>query len=371
MAKVFYSMCGEGRGHAARVQAVVERLRDQHQFVLFAPDQAFEFLAPQYPPGFPGVELRRIPGLRFYYTRGRMDLTKSLYHGLGYLWRLPGLVRKFKEVLRAEQPDLVISDLEPALPRAARACDIPFVSLNHQHFLVACDLSRLPFGLQQYAHLMGWGVNAHHRGQRKTIVSSFFQLPLRPGFEDVVQVGPLLRQEIRVARRSLGDYLLSYLRPNTPPRVLELLRTAGRPVLVYGLGDRPAQGPLSFRPLSARQFVEDLAGCAAVVGAAGNQTLGESLFLGKPVFALPETHHYEQRINAHYLEEMGAGAWTTCEQADPAPFSRFLSRLDFFRDNLAQRQEVLDGVPRALAEIERLLPRLATPAASPALAASA
>jgi uncharacterized protein (TIGR00661 family) len=355
MAKIFYSMAGEGRGHAARVRSMVELLRQEHELVLFAPDQAYEFLEPRYPHGTPQVEVRRIPGLRFQYTRGRLDLTRTIYGGLGYLWKLPGLVSHLKEVIRAEQPDLVITDFEPALPRAARACGVPFISLNHQHFLVACDLRSLPWGLRSQANLMSLAVRAHHWGQRQTIVSSFFQTPLRRGFEDVLQIGPLLRPEIRTAKPSTGDFLVSYLRPNTPPQVIEILSKSPLPVKVYGLGEQASRGSIAFCPLSEQGFVSDLANCAAVVGSAGNQTLGESLYLGKPVLALPENQHHEQQINAHFLQQMGTGLNVPLEQFAPQHLSRFLDRLAELRAPLADCRRRFDGNLAAVLAIRRNL----------------
>ncbi|MFN0019562.1 MAG: glycosyltransferase family protein [Pirellulaceae bacterium] len=356
MAKIFYSMCGEGRGHASRVRAMVESLRGQHEFVLFAPEQAHDFLAPRYPQGTPGIEVRRIPGLRFHYHNGRMNLTKTAWHAAGYLCRWPRLNSRLKRTIREERPDLVIADFEPALPRAARSCQIPFLSLNHQHFLVACDLSSLPWELQRWAEMMRVGVWAHHRGQRATIVSSFFRAPLRRGYESVLQVGPLLRPELKTARPSQGDYVLSYLRPNASPRILESLQGAKREVRVYGLGERPAVGCLKFFPLHERKFVDDLAGCSALIGAAGNQSLGEALYLGKPVLAIPEGEHYEQLINAHFLRQMGAGDWVTAEQVEPAHVNRFLDRLDSHAACAGLLAGKLDGTSSAAAEIERFLP---------------
>ena len=94
-------MAGEGRGHAVRVRAMVEELRREHQLVLLAPDEAHDFLAPLFPAGSPGVELRRIPGLRFHYTRGRLDLAKTLMRAAVYHARLPELVAEMSEGLRA------------------------------------------------------------------------------------------------------------------------------------------------------------------------------------------------------------------------------------------------------------------------------
>lgn len=65
MAKILYSTCGEGRGHATRVRAVVEALRSDHQFVILAPGDAYHLLAPHYHQS--EIKVHRMAGLRFQY----------------------------------------------------------------------------------------------------------------------------------------------------------------------------------------------------------------------------------------------------------------------------------------------------------------
>ena len=66
MATMFYSLSGEGRGHATRVRAIVEDLRKLHQTVIYAPGQAYELLSPVYQGT--DVVVRHISGLAFHYT---------------------------------------------------------------------------------------------------------------------------------------------------------------------------------------------------------------------------------------------------------------------------------------------------------------
>jgi uncharacterized protein (TIGR00661 family) len=358
MARIFYSMAGEGRGHAARARTLVEALRRDHELWLFASDDAYDFLARSYGQNSPHAEVRllRIPGLRYHYTRGRLDLWKSLRSGLQYAVReMPRLVRAFRQRIAAERPDLVISDFEPSLPRAARAERVPLVSIDHQHVLAAYDLSILPASLRRYAWLMSLGVQLYYRGQAATIVSSFYSPPLKRGWQHVRQVGPLIRPEVAAACPIAGDYLLSYLRSNTPDAVLETLSTAGMPVKVYGLGERPERGPLRFYPIHEQHFVDDLAGCRAVACAAGNQLLSEALYLGKPVLAIPESQHHEQLINAHFLQHMGVGRWTLLEEFQPAVLRRFLEQLDEFRERTALLCGRLDGTHEALSILNDVL----------------
>ena len=336
MAKIFYSMSGEGRGHAGRAAAIVDSLRHQHEITLFAPHQAYDFLAPRYQSSRPPVRIERIPGLRFHYTGNRLDLTKSISTGLHFWYGLSGAVGRLTDQIRKESPDLVITDFEPLLPRAAERCRVPYVSFDHQHFLTAYDLSQLPFDLRWWASAMKLAVLAHYNKQKTTIVTSFFHLPLRPGYENTISVGPIVRSAIRQAKPTRGDYLVSYCRRHTPDRILKELEAAPCEVRVYGLGKRESHGNLVYYEFDQQQFVEDLAGCMAVVGAAGNQTLGEALQLGKPVLALPEDKHYEQRINAFYLEQNGCGRSIMMSEFRGHHVVEFIDQLDRYIPHVNQ-----------------------------------
>ena len=361
MARIFYSMAGEGRGHAVRVRTLVEHLRHDHELVLFAPDEAYDFLVKSYgdDQGPPNVRLTRIPGIKFHYTGGKLDLIKSIGHGLSYARRdLPALVNAFRRRIEAEQPDLCISDFEPSLPRAARRAGCPLMSIDHQHVLLAYDLRTLPLLLRRYAWWMSWSIRCYYgRGDYEAVTSSFYTPPLKSGFENVRQVGPMLRDDLLEVVPRHENYLLSYLRANTPPRVLETLAECGWDVRIFGLGERPSEGRLSFHAIDERRFVETLAGCSALVSAAGNQLLGESLFLGKPVFAIPEGMHHEQQINACFLKQMEAGDWCTLETFSLPPLAKFLSRLDGYRASAAKLCGRLNGTPDALAAIRQSLAR--------------
>lgn len=364
MAKIFLSMAGEGRGHAARVRTLAEHLRHDHELWLFAPDDAYNFLARCYAPSMrvPNVRLHRIPGLRFHYTSGKLDLLKSITSGLHYAFRkLPRLVGAFRRRIDAVSPDLIITDFEPALGWAAWGRRVPHLSLDHQHVLMTYDLSCLPLALQWHAWSMSWAVRLHTPHPTERVVSSFYSPPPKPGWESIKQIGPLIRPEVAAAQPEIGDYVLSYLRSNTPEAVLDIIAAAGVPVKIYGLGERPACGPLTFCPIHEQRFVDDLAGCRAVICAAGNQLLGESLYLGKPVLAIPEAFHHEQQINAHFIEQLGVGRWTTLDNLTTERIVDFLNHDDVYRSAAQRLQGRLDGTAEALSEITRLLDRRAVP----------
>lgn len=360
MANIFYSMAGEGRGHAVRVYTLVEHLRRDHELTLFAPADAYEFLVKNYGEGrFENVRLVRISGVNFRYSGGKLDLVKSTMGAMKFARReMPDQVGELRRRIDAEQPDLAISDFEPTLPRAARATGLPWMTIDHQHVLLAYDFRSLPFLLRRYAWWMGWAIRWYYGWNGYTpVASSFYSPPLKQGFEHVRQVGPMLRSDIVLTEPRNGDFLLSYLRSNTPAHVIESLRNCGWPVRIYGVGERADSGRLSFHAIDERRFVEDLASCAGLVSAAGNQLLGEALYFRKPVFAIPEGMHHEQQINAHFLRQMGAGDWTTAESFRGDQLTRFLGRLDEYRENLASLAGGMNGTFDALAAIEDALAR--------------
>ncbi len=352
MATIFMSMSGEGRGHASRARALTEGLRARHRMVLFAPGDAFQFLAPIY--AGTAVQVRRLPALRFQYDRSRrLDSWATLREGIHYLKELPSTVRHLRDLIDLERPSLVISDFEPALPRAARLCSIPFLSINHQHFLRTFDLSGLPLSLRLRAWIMGWFVGLYASGQAETVVSSFYSPPLKRSVRNVTQVGALMRPEVLAEESKDFGHLTAYFRKFAPEKLLHALADQPRPVHVFGLGPRPPMGSLTFRRIDAKEFIMDLATCTALVSTAGNQLLGEALYLGKPALVVPEERNHEQYINAHFVRQMGVGDWCESGKAGRVEVDRFLKRLAEYRTRI-DRQKA-NGLPAVVKVVERHL----------------
>lgn len=83
MARIIFSLSGEGRGHATRVRTLIEHLRPQHEITVLAPGDAFGFLAPLYARD--SVCVRPMPGLRFRYRdSGHLDFLRTAAGAAGY-----------------------------------------------------------------------------------------------------------------------------------------------------------------------------------------------------------------------------------------------------------------------------------------------
>ena len=353
MATIFYGLSGEGRGHATRARTIVEALRANHDVTLFAPGQAHELLYPLYRGT--DVRVRRIPGLRFHYTScRRIDFSKTTTMGLRYLAELPRLVRVLQQEIERHAPDLVVTDFEPALPRAAEKMGVPYISVDHQHVLVVSDFSALPPDLRRYVFYMEKLVRAYYSTQQQTVVSSFFFPPSKVSANNVSRIGVLLRPEVMNARTRNGRHLVAYLRREVPPAVLHALKTAGCEVRLYGLGGGHSDGNIRYCEVDNHRFVEDLATGRGLISTAGNQLVGEALYLGKPVLAMPERKNHEQRINAHFLKATGLGMTCDMDLMSHDNIRAFMNRLGEYRTRIGSKH--LCGNAAAIRAIESQLP---------------
>lgn len=352
MARIVYSMAGEGRGHATRVKAVVQRLRERHELILLAPGDAYDLLVGAY--GGSDVRIVPFPGLRFGYGKGAgIDPWRTAGGAARYMARLPRLVEGVADLLRTWRPDLAITDFEPSLPRAAKRVGVPLVSLDHQHVLVAGDFSELSTPLRQITWAGSLPVHLWCTGEAALIVSSFYAPPLKPGYHHAQSVGVLLRPEIARMSGEPGRHVIAYFRRTVAPETVEALVGIGQEVRVYGLGERPSRANVHFMPVSEQGFIEDMATATALVTSAGNQVVGEALHLGKPVLGIPEPMNFEQHVNAHFLRAGGGGDWMPASQVTPASIRGFLERVDEYRERIAPGGH--DGTGPAVATIERML----------------
>lgn len=364
MARIFLSLSGEGRGHATRVRSLVDALRFNHELSVFAPGLGYELLKPLTRTH--GVEVVPIEGLLNHYDeQGRWRYVASTGHWLRFALTASRSIEHLVARMNSEQPDLVISDFEPLLPRAAARAGVPYMSIDHQHYLIEADLRSLPPRLRWYAQAMGVGVRHMCRGQRTSVISSFFELPLRPDRDNVHQVGVFLRPAVRQVTPAPGEHLLVYMRRHMAASTLDSLSSLDRPVVVYGLGERPAIGNLTFRASDEARFVADLASCHALFCTAGNQIVGEARHLGKPLLVVPETSNFEQEINAHFVRHLNLGWASTIPALSADTFRDFLRYADQQQASPAPATDPnTDGTRRAVELIERELTQTATRMAS-------
>lgn len=354
MGTIMMSMSGEGRGHATRAHTLTEALKQDHHILLYTFGDALEFLSRIYADD-DRVEVVGIDGLIFHYVNNKLNLSKSIYEGLKFYFsgRLQKQIQFLCDEIQTRQPDVLITDFEPILPRAATRCHVPYLSLTHQHFMVAYDLSSLPWKLRWHARSMAIAVYLHYSRQVETMIASFFRPKLNDRWKQAISLGAIIRPELHELNPQQGDYLLSYLRKHTTEQTIETLCQSPIPIKIYGVGELEPVGNATFHAIDPETFIHDLAGSKAVVSAAGNQLLGECLFLGKPVLAIPESNHHEQLINSHFLRKMKCGDFVTIDQFQLSDLQNFLNHLPEYQQQIAETCQDIDGTQKAIDVVNR------------------
>ena len=327
---IAYGICGEGRGHASRALTVVERFAGDREFLLFAARDAYHFLQSHY-EHTPNVTVREIPGLHFQYIVRRISYVKSFLGSLPFLLQLRRYTSLIKSEIKARSCELVISDFEPLTARAANQLSIPLATLDHQSFIRYMDLGDLSPLHKLKTMLMRPFVALHYDGSPDTsIVSSFFCQRLQPNAK-ICNTGVLIRSQILDQRPSVGNYLLVYLRKHRMEELTRLLSGLGRRVVIYSSNPPADFGNLEFRKIGKASFCEDLANCEGLICNAGNQLVGEALYLRKPVLAIPEPGNHEQWLNGHFLDGMDVGVCVPHDQLNQQRLQDFLDRIPDFR----------------------------------------
>jgi uncharacterized protein (TIGR00661 family) len=296
MERIGFSLAGEGRGHAARVVALSQVLRGRYEIVYFCPEPARDFIVSH----IPDARIEPVPALNFVKNGHGIDYFKTLLTTIRSVRTLKRDISDIAVRIRESEIRVLISDFEPYASWGAARCEVPVLNLNHPGVILKfLSLSPVAWLAQLVATLM-------MPPARKTIICSFYR----------GDVGPIIRRELKDARPERGEYYLVYTKESSRDRVKELL-------------SRFPEERFRIFPDPGSDFTESLIGCRGVIAPAGHQLISESLFLGKPVLAIPQTGQYEQRLNARMLRASGggmSGRFGTLER----DIAKFITSIDSF-----------------------------------------
>jgi len=333
--RIAYGVMGYGRGHAMRTMAVLPALGRDHEITVFAGGDAYEVLASRF-------DTVRIPTIGYQYgSGGTHSLPITLARNVAPVADLLFGGRGIEQVgaaMRERGIELVISDSEAWTHRVAQRLALPRISFDHVGIIAYCK-PHFPPDLWAAGMRDGWGYRQLMGVPERILISSFYRA--EPAYPQVHVIGPMLRDEVRAAKPRDGDYLLAYFNKGEHqylPHIDRALRLLDCPVRVYGTRHRGIDDNLDFRAPSVQGFVDDLAGCRAVLSTAGNQLIGEAMHFGKPVLALPEPA-FEQRLNAFMIERMGIGQRGDLLKLTPSDIDRFLGGAARFRGNLGWHRD--------------------------------
>lgn len=355
MARIVYGVSGEGSGHASRARPVAQHLLDQgHEVKLVSYDRGYRYLARDF-------DVFETEGLEIVSEDNEVSVRKTLTENFGKLLEGSRKVRALRHgVFKTFQPHCVITDFEPMTAYLARHYDLPLISLDNQH-----DMRYLEYECPDYLRkerlITEAIVKAMVPKPHVSLVISFHKG--QPENNHTFVYPPILKEDVLNLDPTEGDWTLIYLTAGFES-FLDILKQFPRErFLVYGYDREAVDGPLHFRPFSKTGFLDDLAGCGAVMATAGFTLMGEAFHLKKPYLALPMKGQFEQELNAWRMERLGYGM--CLREPNPHAVGHFLYRLPEYRQALegyrtSDGGEIMTKLDELLANDLKLLKQYAS-----------
>jgi Glycosyl transferase family 1 len=239
------------------------------------------------------------------------------------------------------------------------------VAIDHQHFLTETLLPRPDrIGKAFILGLFRIGTLLLGGKPDRIITSSFWHFPRRPGSRALL-VGPFLATGMKCLRPIHGETVVVYLkRACYLNRLLPaLLANPGRRFRIFSDwahdtydGEIPTH--VELLPVHRYGFLTALSEAHSLITTAGNQVIGEAIYLGKPVFAFPEPDVLEQELNAAALQRSGFGESCELHALSGERLHRFLQMVPVVREKLQASlasRSVYDAGEVTLKALRRIL----------------
>jgi uncharacterized protein (TIGR00661 family) len=331
--KILYGVCGDGMGHATRAAVVARHLEDKgHKVRLASSGRALRYLEQKFPN-------RTMPiiGLSAIVKHNGVAPVSTFFHNLFRQVALAGINHMaFGEVAISFRPDMVLSDFDPWSARCARVLSRPLIALDNIHFITRCaHPTWVVNGDRNAADLTSSVVSAMVPDANQYLVLSFVDVPISQPRTSLHM--PVLRDEILDARKTtkVGEHVVMYFNHKACAEpIMDVLKQLSTPFRVYGQDNTTfeTKNNVMLCPFDESSFIEDMKTAKAVVGGAGFTLTSEAIALKKPMLAVPFGGHFEQILNANYVDELRYG-----ERADRLTaevLERFLARAPTYQKEL-------------------------------------
>lgn len=340
MKTILYALAGEGLGHASRTYALYEQLKDKYDIHFFTFGDAYQFFQDAQVPN-----LHLIDGIKWARLNGRINYADT-YDAYSKLKDNKDI---FAGVRNSLGEVICVTDFEPTITKYALEQKIPLISIDNQHKFSRCINKDLSFGLRAYASIMGWFTEFFIKKPVHCIVSTFYHSLAKKTNNETTTVNVFIRNDFSKDRISNDGTILVYDKNNLfSESILPILAKQNKQVIVYN--NKLTEGfGFTYHKLNRTQFVVDLHKCDKVICTAGNQLLGEAIYLNKPILAIPEEGQYEQYINAFYIAKMKAGMTFRINALNEYGINEFLS---FMPDKIVAENGVTEAVDVLIKEVQ-------------------
>ena len=327
MGRILYGVMGDSGGHLSRSLAITQQLKGYE--VVFVGGGRVTELASL------GYSVVSTPLLGTALHNQRVDTIRTIMNGADVLRKQSSVIRQLVSVIRDFDPNLIVTDYEYFLPRAAQRFGRPCISIDRQHALSLCRYRR-PAGHHLSRALALLPLSTLFNAASHHLICSFTPMQvIDPSTTEVMP--PVLRADVLAVEPGEGGHAVVYMRGAHIDWVRALLGGRRRRYIVYGFNVDRDEGNLRFRRYSVEHFLADLATCAYAMSNGGHNMISEALYYKKPLLCFPVQLLYEQLLNAHLLAEAGYGAWHEGDRGAASAVDAFERDLPRFQAQAAAR----------------------------------
>ncbi|WP_323735494.1 MJ1255/VC2487 family glycosyltransferase [Methanosphaera sp. ISO3-F5] len=330
--RIFYSLCGEGLGHAIRSAVVIEYLINEgYDLIVFASDRAYKYLSNKFEnvyeiSGFNTVYEDNEARYKKTFVYNMKDVPSDLKNNINKMYKL---AKKFK-------PDLIISDFEFYANLLSHILSIPLLSIDNMHVITEAKYDS-PTKYAKDKLFAEAVVHAFIQRADRTLIYSYFYPPLK-NENTTMYVHPIIRDEIYALTPTVKDYILVYQTSDSNSQLIKLLKeNSDKKFIVYGFHKDERDGNVLFRSFTEKQLFKDFKDAKCVITNGGFSLITEALQLEKPVLSIPVNKQYEQILNAMFVDRLGYGEHH--DSVNQVILDNFLEKVEVYRKNIQEKYD--------------------------------
>lgn len=326
MAKIWYSVFGEGMGHAMRSAPIIEHLLKKHDLIITAGDKAYPYLKKRF-----GARVHKIKSLHFIIENNEIDLIRTANNFINtYSLDTQHNVLITYNLIKKFKPHIIISDFEPVSHYFASILKIPIINLDNIHVLTKCKIDFDKKFLPLY-YASQFLINTIE------LQSDFYLICALKDFlvkeKNVFLFPPIIREEVLDVKIKKSESILVYQTSSTNSKLVEdLKKLKAYKFIFYGMNVSKKEENIIFKNFHSKTFVEDLSSCKAAILNGGFTGLSEAIYLKKPVLIVPVKNQFEQIFNGETIKKMKIGDWH--EDLDYKKINKFIDKVPFYNKNL-------------------------------------
>ena len=347
--RIFYSVCGEGMGHAVRSGVLLEELTKKYEVYIFSSEKAYEYLNSKFDNVF------EIGGFNTVYENNKVKNKKTFLNALkatpNHLKENYGILyKKAREI----KPNIIISDFENYSSILSNLINVPLISVDNIHMITQSKIDYPQKYRQELLKAKGV-IKSYIMRPKRYIITSFFYPELKNPDKTVIYP-PVIRNKIRNLETSYGDYIFVYQTSEHNLKLIETLKEVNEKFIVYGYNKDEIDSNLTFRKFNEDKVFEDMKNTKAVITNGGFTLITEAIHLKKPIYTIPAIGNFEQLLNAFYVDKLAYGEMH--EKINKSSLESFLANLKIYQKNLSNiettdNQGIIKGLEESIEEFSK------------------